>query len=112
MVSINDSTALKEQRCAQVVQALRSVIDPELGINIVALGLVYAIGIEGEDLDRVDVVMTLTTPGCPMHGTITADAKSVIAALPWVKDAHVTLTWQPAWTPSRMTDEAREMLGR
>ena len=112
MVSINDKEALKEQRCAQIVQALRSVIDPELGINIVALGLVYAIGLEGEELDSVDVVMTLTTPGCPMHGTITADAKSVIAALPWVKNAHVTLTWEPAWTPNRMTDEARELLGR
>lgn len=112
MVSINDSATLKDERCAQIVGALRSVIDPELGINIVALGLVYAIGIDGDDLDRVDVVMTLTTPGCPMHGTITRDAKSVIAALPWVRDAHVTLTWEPAWTPNRMTDEARELLGR
>lgn len=112
MVSINDSTTLKEQRCAEIVAALRSVIDPELGINIVALGLVYAIGVEGEHLDSVDVVMTLTTPGCPMHGTITADAKSVVAALPWVKNAHVSLTWTPAWTPDRMTDEARELLGR
>lgn len=103
---------MKEQRCAQVVQALRSVIDPELGINIIALGLVYAIGVQGEELDSVDVVMTLTTPGCPMHGTITGDAKSVITALPWVKNAHVTLTWEPAWTPGRMTDEARELLGR
>ncbi|HET9097565.1 MAG TPA: metal-sulfur cluster assembly factor [Candidatus Baltobacteraceae bacterium] len=103
---------MKDERCAQVVQALRSVIDPELGINVVALGLVYAIGLEGEHLDRVDVVMTLTTPGCPMHGTITADAKSVIASLPWVANAHVTLTWEPPWTPDRMTGEARELLGR
>lgn len=112
MVLINDTETLKERRGAEVVQALRSVIDPELGINIVALGLVYAVGIEGDELDSVDVVMTLTTPGCPMHGTITADAKSVIAALPWVKNAHVTLTWQPPWTPDRMLDEAREILGR
>lgn len=103
---------MKDERCAQVVQALRSVIDPELGINVIALGLVYAIGVEGEHLDRVDAVMTLTTPGCPMHATITADAKSVIASLPWVTDAHVTLTWEPPWTPDRMTDEARELLGR
>lgn len=112
MVLINDTAALKEQRCAELVQTLRSVIDPELGIDIVALGLVYAIGIDGDELDSVDVVMTLTTPGCPMHGTITADAKSVIASLPWVKRAHVTLTWEPAWTPSRMSDEARVLLAR
>lgn len=112
MVPINDTETLKEQRCEQVLQALRTVIDPELGINVVALGLIYAIGVSGEALDSVDVVMTLTTPGCPMHGTITADAKSVIAAIPWVKNANVTLTWQPAWTPERMLDEARELLGR
>lgn len=112
MVSINDSTTLKEQRCADVVEALRSVIDPELGINIVALGLVYAIGIEGDGLDRVDVVMTLTTPGCPMHGTLTGDARSVVGALPWVNDAHVTLTWNPPWTPARLSEEARQILGR
>lgn len=112
MVPINDPETLKEQRCSEVLQALRTVIDPELGINVVALGLIYAIGVSGEYLDSVDVVMTLTTPGCPMHGTITADARSVIDAIPWVKNANVTLTWQPAWTPDRMLDEARELLGR
>lgn len=112
MVPINDTKTLKEQRVAQVVQALRSVVDPELGINVVALGLIYAVGITGEHHDGVDVVMTLTTPGCPMHGTITADAKSVVAAVPWVKNSHVTLTWEPPWTPDRMLDEARELLGR
>lgn len=112
MVPINNTETLKERRCAEVLQALRTVIDPELGINVVALGLIYAVGIEGEALDRVDVVMTLTTPGCPMHETITADARSVIAAIPWVKNTNVTLTWQPPWTPDRMLDEARELLGR
>lgn len=112
MVLINDTAALKEERIAEVVRALRSVIDPELGIDIIALGLVYAIGIDGAELDRVDAVMTLTTPGCPMHGTIRNDARFAIASIPWVKESHVTLTWEPPWTPSRMSDEAREMLGR
>lgn len=109
MVPINDPAALREERCAQVVDALRAVIDPELGIDVVSLGLVYAVGIEQDD---VDVVMTLTTPGCPMHATIAGDARSVIAALPWVRDAKITLAWQPPWTPDRMDAHARALLRR
>ncbi|MHB8141434.1 MAG: metal-sulfur cluster assembly factor [Vulcanimicrobiaceae bacterium] len=93
----------------EVREALRGVIDPELGIDIVNLGLVYDIDVKEAD---VDIVMTLTVPGCPMHMTIIGDVKSTIEALPWVREARVHLVFDPPWTPARLTKEAHDLLGR
>jgi metal-sulfur cluster biosynthetic enzyme len=84
---------------AQVLDALRTVIDPEIGMSVVDLGLIYGIDVEG---DRVAVTMTLTVPGCPLHEAIPEWVREAAARLPGVGRVDVTLTFDPPWTPERM----------
>ncbi|NCQ19689.1 MAG: FeS assembly SUF system protein [Ignavibacteria bacterium CG_4_8_14_3_um_filter_37_9] len=92
----------------EILEVLKGVIDPEIGINIVDLGLVYAV----ESNDEVNIItMTLTTPGCPMHSSITAWVENVIQHFEPAKKVIVNLVWEPQWTPDKMTHEAREQLG-
>lgn len=92
----------------EVLSVLKEVDDPEIGVNVVDLGLVYNVNVNDSD---VNVEMTLTAPGCPMHETIARAAEMAIETLPGVKDAHVTMVWNPPWTPDRLTDEGRRLLG-
>jgi metal-sulfur cluster biosynthetic enzyme len=89
--------------------ALFEVIDPELGINIMDLGLIYGIGVY-EDND-VLIKMTLTTPGCPMHDSILNGVKYRVSQVEGVGEVIVDLVWDPAWNPDKMSDKAKEMLG-
>lgn len=91
-----------------VFDALRQVNDPELGINLVDLGLIY--GVEIED-DKVQVDMTLTTPGCPMHNLIAREAWHAVNNLPGVAETKVRVVWEPRWTPDRLSPAARAQLG-
>lgn len=91
-----------------VVDMLKNVYDPEIGINVVDLGLVYDIDIDNQ---VVNVKMTLTTPGCPLHDTLTRTAEMAIETLDGVTEAHVDMVWDPPWTPERITDEGRRLLG-
>lgn len=91
-----------------VQEALRQVDDPELGVNVWDLGLVYRIEIED---DRVEIDLTMTTPGCPAAGVILRNAEQAIRSVPGVKDAHVDLVFDPPWTPARMTDDIRQAFG-
>jgi metal-sulfur cluster biosynthetic enzyme len=91
-----------------VLEQLRQVMDPELGCNIVDLGLVYSIVVDGS---KVAVSMTLTTPGCPMHESIRQGAESAVLSMEGVADAAVELVWDPPWHPSMMTTEGRAMTG-
>ncbi len=93
----------------QVMNALRSVIDPEIGLNIVDLGLIYDIIIEEA---MITVTMTLTTPGCPMHSSITSWVENQLKALDPGYEVFVNLVWEPKWTPDKMSDEAKRQLGR
>lgn len=92
----------------EVLSVLKEVEDPEIGVNVVDLGLVYTVHV---DAGSVNVEMTLTAPGCPMHETIARAAEMAIETLPDVKDAHVQMVWNPPWTPERLTDEGRRLLG-
>lgn len=92
-----------------VISCLEGVIDPEIGLNIVDLGLIY--GVEIDDDGMVHVQMTLTTPGCPMHDQMSTAAVRVLKRMEGVKDAHVEVVWDPPWTPERMTNRAKVMLG-
>jgi len=86
-------------------EALRSVIDPEAGMNIVDLGLVYRVAVEGE---VAHVVMTMTSPACPMGEMMLGDVEAALrAVLPAGARTAVELTWSPPWDPSMMSDEAR-----
>jgi metal-sulfur cluster biosynthetic enzyme len=91
-----------------ILQTLRQVIDPELGCNIVDLGLVYSVAIEAA---KVSVVMTLTTPGCPMHESIRWGVQNALLNLEGVSDAEVEVTWNPPWNPSMMTEAGRAATG-
>ncbi len=92
----------------QLIAALRTVKDPELNINVVDLGLVYAI--QTED-DQVFVDMTLTTPACPAGPQILRDSALALEKVEGVAKAHVKLVMTPPWTPEKMTDYARDELG-
>jgi metal-sulfur cluster biosynthetic enzyme len=91
-----------------ILTALRDVKDPELGINVVDLGLVYTIQTHE---DQVDVEMTLTTPACPAGPQIIHDATAALQKLEGVAKANVRLVLTPPWSPDRMTDAARDELG-
>lgn len=91
-----------------VLHRLGSVIDPELGIDIVNLGMVYVITVNGAD---VAVQMTLTTPGCPLHASIEEQVRLRVGELEGVGDIEVELVWDPPWTPMSMTEEAKRALG-
>jgi metal-sulfur cluster biosynthetic enzyme len=92
----------------QVRLALRRVKDPELNLNIMDLGLVYDIKVEGA---RVNVDMTLTSPGCPSGPEIMTDAEKEVRAIPGVEDVTVNLVWTPFWTPEKMEPRVRAYLG-
>ena len=92
-----------------VYAALRQVNDPELGINLVDMGLIYNVDI-AED-GKVQIDMTLTTPGCPMHSYIARQAWKAVNDLPEVTDTAVRIVWEPRWTPERLSPAARAQLG-
>jgi len=83
----------------QVLESLTRVLDPELGMSIVALGLVYGVRIEGA---RVAVTLTLTAPGCPLHEVMTDWVRAAVGAIPGVEGCEVTLTFDPPWSPDRI----------
>ena len=91
-----------------IIGALKTVIDPELNVNVVDLGLVYTV--QSRD-DEVDVEMTLTTPACPAGPEILKSAVEAIEKLEGVSKANVKLVMSPPWSPDRMSDEARDELG-
>ncbi|MBR6463888.1 MAG: DUF59 domain-containing protein [Verrucomicrobia bacterium] len=93
---------------SEVWDALRLVFDPEVPINIVDMGLVYDVRVEGK---KVFVKMTLTMPGCMMGPSIAGDAQVRILALPGVEEANVEMVWDPPWHPSMMSEDAKVRLG-
>jgi metal-sulfur cluster biosynthetic enzyme len=92
----------------EVIEALRQVEDPELGMDIVDLGLLYDVEVEGQ---RVKVTHSLTSMGCPVGPLIQEDINRVTRELPGVEDVDVELTWDPPWTPDKMSDDAKFILG-
>lgn len=106
--AVNEALANGDVDDGAIIDALRQVIDPELMINIVDLGLVYAVN-HGEKKIQID--MTLTSPACPAGPQIVQQAKMVLEKLPGIEEAQIKLTMTPPWTPDRMTDEARDQLG-
>lgn len=89
--------------------ALENVIDPELGIDIVNLGLVYGVDLDDEGI--AIVTMTLTAMGCPLAGHIEQDVKRVMEDIPEVKDTEVNIVWNPPWTKDNMSRYAKIALG-
>jgi metal-sulfur cluster biosynthetic enzyme len=92
----------------QLRLALRDVIDPELGIDIISLGLVYGLELNGR---VAAVVMTTTTPACPLGEYLTDEVRRVLVTGGWVDSVEVVITHVPAWTPEMMTDETKHAFG-
>ena len=93
----------------KVIDALRTCYDPEIPVNIYELGLVYDIGVEPEG--RVHVRMTLTSPGCPVAGTLPGEVEVKVRNVPGVKDARIELVWDPPWDRNKMSQAAKLQLG-
>lgn len=91
----------------QVMGKLREVMDPELGINVVDLGLIYGVEVKGKD---VSVRMTFTTPACPLLNFLVQNVEDKVKELE-VGEVRVELVWDPPWTPERMSPQAKEQLG-
>ena len=91
-----------------VTDALRDVIDPELGLDFVELGLIYDIEIEGP---AVRVTYTLTSPGCPIGPQVSEQIEEFVSELDGVEEVHPTMTFSPPWTPERMSEDAKFALG-
>ena len=97
-----------ERLTGEIVGALKTVFDPEIPADIYELGLIYKVEIK--DDRSVDVVMTLTTPNCPAAGELPQSVENAVASVPGVGVVNVNLVWDPAWSPDRMSDEARLVL--
>jgi FeS assembly SUF system protein len=93
----------------KIEETLRTVYDPEIPVNIMELGLVYEIKIEGGG--KVKITMTLTAPACPVAGEIIMEVDSKVRAIEGITDVHVHLTFDPPWTRDMMTEEAKLELG-
>lgn len=93
---------------AEVRRALRAVKDPEMRLDLVVLGLIYDIEVEGS---RVDVTMTLTSPACPVAGEIVDQARQAVEGVEGVEEANVELTFSPRWTADRIPSTIRSALG-
>ncbi len=105
MTNALDTEAITEQ----IYTALHNDFDPELGVNIVDLGLVY--GVDLRDDGYVTLTMTLTTPGCPMHESIGEGVGAALSTVEGVTGGEIKIVWEPRWEPSMMTDEGRVALG-
>ena len=105
MTNALDTEAITER----IYVALHNVYDPELGVNLVDLGLVY--GVDLRDDGYVTLTMTLTTPGCPMHESIGEGVGAALSTVDGVTGGEIKIVWEPRWEPAMMTDEGRAALG-
>ncbi|HSX40902.1 MAG TPA: metal-sulfur cluster assembly factor [Candidatus Saccharimonadales bacterium] len=94
----------------QILEALKAVIDPELNINIVDLGLIYDVAID-EKKGHVDITMTLTSPGCPLSIVFEEWVPAAAKKVAGVKTVMINLVWEPPWDPDKISDDAKENLG-
>ena len=97
--------ALREK----VIKIIRTCYDPEIPVNIYDLGLIYDVVVEGDFSVKID--MTLTSPACPVAGSLPPEVEHKVAAMPEVKSAKVELVWEPPWTPDLITEAAKLELG-
>ena len=105
---MRDTLDIESMR-SRILDALHTVYDPELGVNVVDLGLVY--GVDIRDDGFVTLTMTLTTPGCPMHESIGEGVGAALSTVAGITGGMIELVWEPRWDPAMMTEEGRAALG-
>ena len=106
---MSEETASNDRLREGIVEALKTVFDPEIPVDIYELGLIYKIDID--DSQHVKVVMTLTSPMCPVAESLPAEVETKASSVPGVRSAEIDLVWEPAWEPSMMTEAAKLQLG-
>lgn len=99
----------KEFLQKEIIRVLKSVFDPEIPVDIYELGLIYETNIDDEG--NVDVKMTLTSPACPVAGSLPQEVKDKISDLKEIKDVQIDLVWEPPWDKDKMSEEAKLQLG-
>ena len=104
MTSIPEQAPLRDK----IIAVLRSIYDPEIPVNLYDLGLIYEINIDGRD---VSIIMTLTTPHCPVAGSMPGQVEAAVSAIEEVDNVSVELTWDPPWSPDSLSDEVKLTLG-
>ena len=92
----------------QVLDSLKQCMDPEIPINIVDMGLIYGVKVSNDN--KVNVKMTMTTQGCPLHETLVSDVKRYVNKVPGVNGVNVEIVWEPAWTPEKMSEEGKKLI--
>jgi len=91
-----------------VLDSLKECMDPEIPINVVDMGLIYEIDVK--DDNKVDIKMTMTTRGCPLHDTLVNDVKRYVNKVPGVTGVDVEIVWEPPWTPEKMSEEGKKLI--
>ena len=92
----------------QILDSLKQCMDPEIPINIVDMGLIY--GVNVTDDNKVDIKMTMTTRGCPLHETVVGDVKRYVNKVSGVQEVNVEIVWEPPWTPEKMSEEGKKLI--
>lgn len=107
----SDAAEPNDELLADIEEAMRDVVDPELGINVVDLGLVYGVGVEGDHAGRVALIdMTLTSAACPLTDVIEDQTRTALVGSSLVTDIKINWVWNPPWGPDKITDDGREQL--
>ena len=92
----------------QILDSLKQCMDPEIPISVVDMGLIYGVNINSDN--KVDIKMTMTTRGCPLHDTLVTDVKRYVTKVPGVSAVNVEIVWEPAWTPEKVSEEGKKMI--
>ena len=92
----------------QILDSLKQCMDPEIPINVVDMGLIYGVNVNADN--KVDIKMTMTTRGCPLHDTLVSDVKRYVNKVPGVNGINVEIVWEPAWTPEKMSDAGKKLI--
>ena len=108
MISKRSRTLIVEVTEEKILEVLSEVYDPEIPIDIVNLGLIYGIDIQG---GNVVISMTMTSPGCPASTQIAGESKLVVEEIPGVESVDIDIVWDPPWDPSKMSEEAQQSMG-
>ena len=92
----------------QILDSLKQCMDPEIPINVVDMGLIYGVNVNADN--KIDIKMTMTTRGCPLHDTLVSDVKRYVNKVPGVNGVNVEIVWEPAWTPEKMSEAGKKLI--
>lgn len=92
----------------QILDSLKQCMDPEIPINVVDMGLIYGVDVSADN--KIDIKMTMTTRGCPLHDTLVSDVKRYVNKVPGVNGVNVEIVWEPIWTPEKMSEAGKKLI--